>query len=111
MDDDAFLDALLGIPPPSPVLKDPTPPSPKLSSFQVIVDNHSTIPGNWTCRKQYGGYVPPPIRVEASIVIPDVSVEFDPLRPGKQYEVSLSRMKLRAADKRDTKIKKQKRIQ
>ena len=111
MDDDAFLDALLGILPPTPVPEDPTPPPLTLSSFQVIVDNHSTIPGNWTCRKQYGGYVPPPIRVEATVMIPDIPVEFDPLRPGKQYEVSLSRMKLRASDKRDTKIKKQKRIQ
>jgi hypothetical protein len=113
MDDDAFLDALLGIPPPrppSPAPEAPPPPKLKLSSFRVIVDTHSTIPGNWTCRQRYGGYVPPPIRVEATLVIPEAPVEFDPLRPGKLYDASLYRMKLRAADKRDTKIKNQKRI-
>jgi hypothetical protein len=109
MDDDAFLDALLGLPPPSVPLPVPDPPPPRFT-LNVIEDTRSIIPGNWTCRQSYGGYVRPPLRQEAILIIEERPVELDPLRPGKAYEQSLSRMKLRASDKRDTKIKKQKRI-
>ena len=97
MDDD-LLDALLGIDAPEP----PKPPKPPLV---VEYDNRSTIPGHWVARRRFGGYTihEKPVPVFA---LPEGPRTFE-----KEERIgwkSMDRMRLRAADKRDTKIKENK---
>ena len=88
MEMDDLLDAVLGIP----------------KTLTVAYDMRSTQPVG-TGRHRFGGYVPY-TRPETQLIILEGSRSFEAKR--SDLWKSTDRMRLRAADKRDTKIKKAK---
>jgi len=97
MDDfDALLDALLEEP-----IPEPPPPPPT-----YIEDIKTTVPIEWQVRRRFGGYVPyeKPVPV---FMIPRTTQRTFAAEQQMAYD-SMDRIRLRAADKRDTKIKRNK---
>lgn len=102
MDDDFLLDALLGLTDP---VAEPVVEEDPAIRFTVENDDHTTIPGNWVARRRFGGYTihEKPVPVFA---LPEGPRTFE--KEERMGWKSMDRMRLRAADKRDTKIKKNK---
>jgi hypothetical protein len=114
-DFDSLLDALLEDDPmdtqpsitstqenPVQVIEDPPPKF----KFTVTYDEHKSVMPNTIGRYRFKGYEPP--KEPEVIFIPP----FKPLDPEKNYQKqvfqSMDRIRLRQSDKRDTKIKEQK---
>lgn len=92
MDEDALLDALLGIEPPA--TSDCRPPP---VHYRCEIDNKSTTP--FVGRRCYGGYKPP-VAVVPVFALPEKPVE-------AKHDLGMARIQQRAKDKRDARIKKQ----
>ena len=109
MDDfDSLLDALLEDPvPEEPVPEEaPPPPPPPPPEITYIEDTKTTVPIEWQVRRRFGGYVPyeKPVPV---LMIPWATPRTFAAEQRMAHD-SMDRIRLRAAEKRDTKIKRNK---
>lgn len=89
--------------------ENPVVEPPKKFVFNVIYDEHVSIMPNVIGRYRFGGYEPP--KPQEVIFIPP----YIPLDPEKNYTKqvykSMDRIRLRKADKYDTKVKERKKKQ
>ncbi len=97
MDENSLLDALLGLT--DPVAEEPENP---MVLLEITEDNRTTIPGTWVARRRFGGYTIPEKPVPV-FELPEGPRTFE--KEERTGWKSMDRMRLRASDKRDTKIK------